>query len=63
MQYAPDNIKGESFKFNGSNCDRTSQLTGITTQPLNHRDISKHKLRALHASLVFPLRSRCNIFF
>ena len=25
--------------FNGSNCDRKSQLSGILTEPLNPRDI------------------------
>ena len=26
--------------FNGSNCDRKSQLSGILTEPLNPREIS-----------------------
>ena len=29
--------------FNGSNCDRKSQLSGILTGPLNPREINKNK--------------------
>ena len=30
--------KGEQIMFNGSNCNRKSQLSGILTEPLNPRD-------------------------
>ena len=29
--------------FNGSNCDRKSQLSGILTEPLNPRDLTLTK--------------------
>ena len=29
--------KAEQIMFNGSNCDRKSQLSGILTEPLNPR--------------------------
>ena len=31
--------KGEQIMFNGSNCDRKSQFSGILTEPLNPRDV------------------------
>jgi len=35
------NRKGYQIMFNGSNCDRKSQLSGILTEPLNPRGWSK----------------------
>ena len=31
--------KGLQFMFNGSDCDRKSQLSGILTEPLNLREL------------------------
>ena len=36
--------KAEQIMFNGSNCDRKSQLSGILTEPLNPR--SRDSLRS-----------------
>ena len=31
--------------FNGSNCDRKSQLSGVSTEPLNPRDVQDYTQR------------------
>ena len=47
--------KGQQIMFNGSNCDRKSQLSGILTEPLNPRErchikLLKVKLRKIQAA-------------
>ena len=42
MQYANKKVfkkKGLQIMFNGSNCDRKSQLSGILREPLNPREV------------------------
>ena len=39
--------------YNGSDCDRTPQLSDILTEPLNPRDIVVHMIYATQTPVLF----------
>ena len=50
--------------FNGSNCDRKSQLSGILTEPLNPRDLQSNYNSFGHfLCFLLVLKKEDNVFF